>query len=102
MDYIYLAALVASIICLGLADYRYKLLLPREPRMLVQYLLIGVCFFLCWDIAGIVLGVFSTNQDWVSGLHIIGPDLPIEEIFFLILFCYSALLSWRLVCSRTS
>lgn len=102
MQYYYLLALLVSLCGLAYADRRYKLVLFREPKLAAGLLLITVCFFLSWDIAGIVYGVFSTNQDWVSGVHIISPDLPIEEIFFLVLLGYTTLTSWRLACSRMS
>lgn len=54
-------------------------------------------FFLAWDIAGIWLKVFSTNQRYVLGLYLFTPDLPIEECFFLILLTYVILLVTRAV-----
>ena len=102
MQYYYLLALIFSLAGLLYADRVRKLVIFHDPKLALSCLIIAVCFFLSWDIAGIVSGIFSTNQEWISGLHVISPDLPIEEIFFLILFGYTTLISWRLVCSRTS
>jgi lycopene cyclase domain-containing protein len=54
--------------------------------------LIPVAFFLAWDLAGISSGIFFRG----SAAHLTGillaSELPLEEIFFLILLSYSALL----------
>lgn len=81
-------------------DWRYRLAWFWQPRRALLYIAIGLTFFLLWDIAGITLDVFSTNQQWVSGLYIGTPDLPIEEIGFLIFFNYFVLCSWRFACIR--
>jgi lycopene cyclase domain-containing protein len=56
---------------------------------------IGVAVFLVWDIIGIALGIFFRgNAPHLSGL-LMGPELPVEELFFLILLCYNTLLVYR-------
>jgi lycopene cyclase domain-containing protein len=54
--------------------------------------LIPLIFFLIWDLAGIAAGIFfrGTTQH-LTGI-LISEELPLEEIFFLILLSYSALL----------
>lgn len=96
LSFYYLLSLIISIACLLLVDWRYKLLFFAGKRP-VWPLLLGMGFFLLWDITGIVLDIFSTNQALVTGLHVVVPDLPIEEFFFLFLLCYlSALvLAWQ-------
>jgi len=59
----------------------------------ITTLLIGVSFFLVWDIAGIMLGIFSTNPRYVFGLNFFTPNLPIEEVLFLTLLIYVSLIS---------
>lgn len=57
---------------------------------------VSVGFFLAWDVTGIILDVFSTNQQWVSGLYVVTPDLPVEEFLFLAFFSYLVIIFWRL------
>ncbi len=58
---------------------------------------ISVMFCLVWDVAGINLGIFHTNQEWVSGLHLISRDLPVEEVLFLTFLSYFTVIVWRQV-----
>ena len=53
---------------------------------------IGVAFFILWDVAGIALGIFFRGASpFLSGWQL-APELPIEELFFLIVLCYTTLL----------
>jgi len=45
-----------------------------------------------WDLIGIALGIFFRGDTAnLSGL-LLAPELPLEELFFLILLSYNALL----------
>jgi hypothetical protein len=47
-----------------------------------------VLFFLAWDLAGIGLGIFFRGEtSFMTGVQL-APELPIEELFFLVLLCY--------------
>jgi lycopene cyclase domain-containing protein len=49
---------------------------------------LGVLFFLAWDLSGIGLGIFFRGETpFMTGV-VIAPELPIEEVFFLTLLCY--------------
>jgi lycopene cyclase domain-containing protein len=100
-QYAYIIALVVSLFGLYVIDRKYKLAFFWNWRLTLGILVAGIIFFLGWDIAGVVLGVFSTNQDWVTGLYVITPDLPIEEFLFLTLLNYQVILFWRWRCLRT-
>lgn len=102
MNYIYLCFLLFSISGLLYADWKHKLFVFRSPKTALYLWLAGIVFFLSWDITGIALDVFSTNQQWVSGIHFFTRDMPLEELFFLTLFLFNTALVWRLVCLRTS
>lgn len=99
--YYYLIALIISLSGLLAGDFMRRLVFFRNFSASIKILLIGLGFFVLWDVLGIVLGVFATNQKWVSGAHIITPNFPIEEILFLSLLIYVSMLAWRLLCSRT-
>ena len=51
-----------------------------------------MAYFLIWDAFGVALGVFFRGQTgFLTGI-LIAPEIPLEEVFFLTLLCYSALL----------
>lgn len=84
----YLVALAVSIAGMVLLDRRFGLFFWRDGRRAAIVLPLGVVFFLVWDLGGIALGIFFRGQtDFMTGL-LIGPELPIEEVFFLTLLCY--------------
>ena len=83
-------------------DYRLKVALFWRPRFFGTLLLGFICFFLVWDISGIVLDVFHTNPEWVTGIYVMTPDLPLEEFLFLTLFGLNIIYAWRIPeCIRT-
>lgn len=96
----YALILCVSLSGLAILDWRYKLLLWRSrasKSATLATIAAMLLFYLAWDIAGIWLKVFSTNQRYVLGLYLFTPDLPIEECFFLILLTYVILLVTRAV-----
>ncbi|HSX31722.1 MAG TPA: lycopene cyclase domain-containing protein [Candidatus Saccharimonadales bacterium] len=99
--YVYLLSLLGAATGVLLLDRRFKLAWFWQPGRTAWYIAIGFVFFLAWDVTGVALDVFSTNQVWVTGLYVVTPDLPIEEIIFLLFLNYLALCSWRFACLRT-
>jgi lycopene cyclase domain-containing protein len=98
----YLGALVVSLLGLGLLDWRHRIALFVEPRRALATLAIGVGFFLLWDVAGIGLGIFFRGDGpYMTGI-LLAPELPLEELFFLILLVYQTLLLWRYLDRRNS
>jgi lycopene cyclase domain-containing protein len=88
----YLASLLISIAGLTALDFRSKLAFFSAPLRATITMVIGVVFFLLWDVAGIALGIFFRGDSpFLSGWQL-APELPIEELFFLIVLCYSTLL----------
>ena len=93
--YTYLLILVLSLSGLGLADWRYKLVVFDNSKAALASIALLTGFFLCWDVVGLWLEIFSTNQAYVSGLYIVTPNLPIEEILFLVLLNYVTLICYQ-------
>ncbi|MDR9362511.1 MAG: lycopene cyclase domain-containing protein [Microbacteriaceae bacterium] len=92
----YLGALIFSIIGTSLIDKRQGLALFVSPVATIISVFIGVAVFLAWDLVGIELGIFFIGPaEHVSGI-LIAPELPLEELFFLILLSYSTLIVYRL------
>jgi lycopene cyclase domain-containing protein len=84
----YLLALLVSLTGMVVLDRRFRLFFWRAPRAASLVLVIGVAFFLAWDLVGIGAGIFYRGQTaFMTGLQI-APELPIEEVFFLTFLCY--------------
>lgn len=91
VSFLYLAALLISIGGLATLDFKFKLAVGKSWGYLCL-ILIPVVFFLVWDVAGINSGIFFRGgAEHVMGLMVY-EEMPVEEIFFLILLSYSALL----------
>lgn len=91
MSFLYLGALLVSIAGLASLDFKHKLALGKSKAYRCL-LIISVAFFLVWDLAGIALGIFFRgNAGHLTGITL-SKELPIEEVFFLIVLSYSALL----------
>ena len=88
MSFGYLAALAISITGMVVLDARFHLFFWRDARRAAIVLVAGVLFFLAWDVVGITQGVFFRGETpFMTGV-LVGPELPIEEVFFLTLLCY--------------
>ena len=91
MSFFYLAALLVSITGMVALDVRFRLFFAVAPLRAAIVLVVGVAFFLVWDVAGIGLGIFFRgNPELLTGT-LLAPELPLEELFFLILLCYTTM-----------
>jgi len=88
MGILYLLALLIALSGMVLLDRRLGLFFWVSWRRALAVLLIGVAFFVVWDLAGIGLGIFFRGEtSFMTGLQV-APELPVEELFFLTLLCY--------------
>jgi lycopene cyclase domain-containing protein len=91
MGLVYLAGLLVSLFGMAVLDRRFRLFFAADARRATLVLAAGIAFFLAWDLAGIGLGIFFRGPTpFLTGI-LIGPELPLEELFFLALLCYSAM-----------
>jgi lycopene cyclase domain-containing protein len=91
INFAYIAALAVALTGMVLLDRRFSLFFWRDARRAAIVLPLGVAFFLVWDLGGILLGIFFRGEtEFMTGL-LIGPELPIEEVFFLTLLCYNTM-----------
>ncbi|WP_138445067.1 lycopene cyclase domain-containing protein [Sinomonas susongensis] len=88
----YLSFLLIGAACLVALDRRFRLFFWRGPRSATLVLVAGVAFFLVWDAAGILGGVFEHGSSPLATGVLLAPGLPLEEPFFLAFFCYTAML----------
>jgi lycopene cyclase domain-containing protein len=90
----YLIALVVSLAGLTAADYRWRLALFENSKRTLATIGLGVASFLIWDLLGIGFGVFFEGRSpYLLGINVL-PQVPLEELFFLTLLCYTLLLSY--------
>ena len=88
----YLLALSVSIAGLFMLDYRYKLAFAKSAKRSGIAIFISMAIFIVWDALGIYMGIFFHGGSKYSLPFRIAPEFPIEELFFLFLLCYTALL----------
>jgi len=100
MQWLYLAGLVLAIACLVLVDRKFKLAFFYDVRRTALTLGIAMWLFIVWDIFGIQLGIFfHGGSDFTLPVRIVA-QFPIEELFFLFLLSYVALLLYRFAQKR--
>jgi lycopene cyclase domain-containing protein len=88
MPFVYLAALGVALTGMVMLDRRFSLFFWRDAARASIVLVCGVVFFLVWDLLGIGLGIFFRGEtSFMTGAQL-APELPVEELFFLILLCY--------------
>jgi len=81
-------------------DRRFTLFFWRDRRRATIVLVVGVLFFLAWDVVGVGLGIFFRGQtEFMTGL-LIAPEIPLEEVFFLALLCYLTMNVYGFVSKR--
>lgn len=92
MSLAYLAILAGGLACMALLDVRFRLVFAagRAGRAALVVVL-GLAFFLAWDLAGIGLGIFHRGENPVSTGVLLAPELPLEELVFLAFLCYLTL-----------
>ena len=84
MGFVYLASLLVGIACMLLLDHRFRLFFWRDAGAATIVTVVGVVFLLCWDLAGIGLGIFLRGEGAIATGLLIAPELPIEEPVFLL------------------
>lgn len=89
--YLYLAALLVSTGCMALLDHRFRLVLWRAPRRAGIVLGLGLVFFVAWDLVAIGFQHYSAGQSAGMTGVMLAPELPLEEIFFIIFLSYLTL-----------
>jgi lycopene cyclase domain-containing protein len=95
VSFLYLVVLVISVLGIGALDYRHRLaFFGGHASSSSLILAVAVGFFLVWDVVGIATGVFFRGSGpWMTGV-LLGPELPLEELFFLVVLSYSTLISY--------
>ncbi|PZR54165.1 lycopene cyclase domain-containing protein [Xylanimonas oleitrophica] len=101
MSWVYLACIVGSTVCMGLVDHRWRLFLFARPGRAAVVVGCGALVFLLWDVVAIAAGVYQRGQSpGMTGIEV-APELPLEEIFFVVFLCYLTMVLHRLVLHLT-
>jgi len=91
LGFAYLTALAIALTGMVMLDRRFELFFWRDARRASIVLPLGVAFFLVWDVFGIGLGIFFRGvTEFMTGV-LVGPELPLEEVFFLTLLSYNTM-----------
>jgi lycopene cyclase domain-containing protein len=97
VGFLYLSLLLASIGAMVLLDHRFTLFFFADARRATLVSIIGVVFFLLWDLGGISLGIFYRGETPIMLGLVLAPHLPVEEVFFLAFLCYLTMVLFGLV-----
>jgi lycopene cyclase domain-containing protein len=88
MGLVYLIALLVSLTGMVVLDRRFRLFYWVNARRAAIVHIIGIVFFLIWDVYGIGQGLFFRGETSIMTGIVLAPELPLEELFFLTLLTY--------------
>lgn len=95
MQWLYLIALVVSIAGLATLDWRHKVAFWHDTKRSALTIGAAVAIFVIWDGLGIAFGIFFHGGSRYALPYRIAPEFPVEELFFLVLLCYTTLMIYR-------
>lgn len=90
----YSIMLLAALTGMTFIDRRFALAYFHNQKRTVYTICSAVLFFIVWDVIGIGFNIFFIGPSrWLIGLRI--GQFPLEELLFLTLLTYNALLLFR-------
>jgi lycopene cyclase domain-containing protein len=93
----YLIALMVPLTAMAVVDRRLRLVLWADRRRGAAVLAAAVLVFLGWDLVAIHEGFYHRGHTpLMTGVDVV-PGLPLEEVLFVVFFCYLSLVVHRLV-----
>jgi lycopene cyclase domain-containing protein len=93
----YLATLLLALAGMAAVDRRWRLVLWADPRRAVLVLLAGAVLFLVWDLEAVRHGFYRRGgTTLMTGIEV-APEVPLEEVFFVVFLCYTTLVLHRLL-----
>jgi lycopene cyclase domain-containing protein len=93
----YLVTLLLPLAAMVAVDLRFRLVLWADRRRGVVVLTISVLAFLGWDLVALHEGFYHRGHTPLMTDVDVVPRLPVEEVLFVVFFCYLALVVHRLV-----
>ena len=92
---LYGGSLLGAIFCMGLIDYKHHYAWFDDRRRTLRTLVPSIIGLAIWDGAGIALQIFSDGDGKYRSGFELAPHFPLEELLFLTLLTYTALIVWR-------
>lgn len=94
-SYGYLLILLISLFGVFTLDRKLKLAFFVDKTAAAVSVASLVILLLIADVVGIYWDIFFTNEAYTTGINILTPNLPIEEVLLLTLISYTTLLIYR-------
>ncbi|MFD5869004.1 lycopene cyclase domain-containing protein [Corynebacterium sp. NPDC060344] len=86
--WLYLIILLATLVCMVLCDFRWRLTFFHDARRAWAVSAVMLALFLAWDALGIMTGVFFRGgSPFMTGV-VLAPEMPLEEPIFLFFLTY--------------
>jgi lycopene cyclase domain-containing protein len=95
MEFLYLASLLFGIAGMTIIDWRYKLAYWKNAKQTAATVGTAMAIFIVWDFLGIFLGIFFHGGSSYQLPFTLAPEFPLEELFFLYLLTYCALVIYN-------
>lgn len=95
MSGLYLLALLVSLGCMLLVDRRFALVFWYAPLRAALTIALGAVVFLLWDLLSIAFGFYYLGDSPYMTHWEVAPDLPVEELVFIVFFCHLTLVGYR-------
>lgn len=95
MGFAYLAALLLSLAAMVALDRRFRLVFWHRPVLAAAVLVLGLGFFLGWDLLCIRFDVFGRGASPALTGIVLLPELTLEEPVFLLFLGYLTLVLLR-------
>src|SRR6187399_1390352 len=93
----YLAAELVALAGVVAIDARLRLFVWADARRAAAVLVVGIVFFLVWDLVAISAGFYGRGRgDALLGLEV-APHLPVEELVFVTFLSYVTMVVLTLV-----
>jgi lycopene cyclase domain-containing protein len=93
----YLVALLVPLAAMVAVDLRLRLVLWADRRRGAVVLAVAVAAFLGWDLLALHEGFYHRGgTPFMTDVDLV-PGLPLEEVLFVVFFCYLSLVVNRLV-----
>ena len=95
MSFAYLLALGVSAAGMLIIDRRFRLVFWDAPWRAAAVIAIGALAFFTWDMVAIANDFYYLGSSpHMTGWEI-APELPIEEVAFILFFCHISLVFYR-------
>lgn len=97
MTILYLVTLVVLIGCMALLDRRFVLAFWQAPLRAAAVVIAAIAFYIAWDLVAIAQEIYYQGGSGAMTGISLAPELPLEELFFIIFLSYLTLVMHGLI-----